>query len=48
MEKFGSFPTHGATLEFVVDDENSKTNERDSPKLAEEEGSIAVPFPDPC
>ena len=37
----------GATVEFVVDDENSENEERDSTKLSEEEDSNAVLFPRP-
>jgi hypothetical protein len=37
----------GATVEFVVDDENSENQERDSSKLAGEEDSNAVLFPRP-
>jgi hypothetical protein len=34
-------------VEFVVDDENSEDQERDSSKLAGVEGSNAVLFPGP-
>jgi hypothetical protein len=34
-------------VEFVVDDENSENQERDSSKLAGEEDSNAVLFPRP-
>jgi hypothetical protein len=37
----------GATVEFVVDDENSENEERDSTKLSGEEDSNAVLFPRP-
>jgi putative transposase len=39
--------SQGATVEFVVDDENSENQERDSKKLAGEEDSNAVLFPRP-
>jgi putative transposase len=37
----------GATVEFVVDDENNENEERDSKKLAGDEDSNAVLFPRP-
>lgn len=39
--------SQGATVEFVVDNENSENQERDSKKLAGEEDSNAVLFPRP-
>jgi putative transposase len=39
--------SQGATVEFVVDDENNENQERDSTKLAGEEDSNAVLFPRP-
>jgi putative transposase len=42
-----SADSSGATVEFVVDDENSENEERDSTKLSGEEDSNAVLFPRP-
>jgi transposase InsO family protein len=42
-----SSDSFSATVEFVVDDENSENQERDSTKLAGEEDSNAVLFPRP-
>jgi len=42
-----SADSSGATVEFVVDDENSENEERDSTKLAGDEDSNAVLFPSP-
>jgi hypothetical protein len=39
--------SEGATVEFVVDDENNEKEERDSTRLAGEEDSNAVLFPRP-
>ena len=39
--------SQGATVEFVVDDENNENQERDSKKLAGDEDSNAVLFPRP-
>lgn len=42
-----SADSSGATVEFVVDDENGENEERDSTKLAGKEDSNAVLFPRP-
>lgn len=42
-----SADSSGATVEFVVDDENSENEERDFTKLSGEEDSTAVLFPRP-
>jgi len=42
-----SADSSGATVEFVVDNENSENQERDSKKLSGEEDSNAVLFPRP-